>query len=417
MATKRDATGKIQCFCPPSLYGEYCQYFSDRITVITSLHDIPSDILEQTSDTIKVVAVLLSNDSVIDHHIFHLPLLRSNDLNKKFRFNLIYSRPKNFSKSYSVRFEAYHLTISSSIKFIAVWEYSIRFPFLPSYRLAQVLKFEKQNTSLIRLHICQTANPCLHDSTCYPIMNNISAYYCYCKNNSFGKNCQYILLSSSISCSKHALLRPLSSLKSICLCPIHLYGSTCHINHTCVNSNPCSINRGTCYNNPDDLTQDYICICDKKFFGDHCEFDSAVVRINFTDFSFVQLPSNFIMSSTIQLCDLDNETLDLIVRQKRVYQGLPPVLTELFHNNHYLPTLAILKLYHKENLFNDYVANLKQAKYFILYITPSSVSRLNLTSIINKTNYCPYTATVFHKNLSDVSYLSQSKFKYKKEQS
>ena len=89
-------------------------------------------------------------------------------------------------------------------------------------------------------------------------------------------------------------------MKYICLCPIGLYGSTCHLNRTCVNKNPC---------------------------GDHCEFDSAMVRINLTDFSFVQIPSNFILLSIIQLCDLHNDTLDLILREKRVYQGLPPSIT------------------------------------------------------------------------------------------
>ena len=42
--------------------------------------------------------------------------------------------------------------------------------------------------------------------------------------------------------------------------------------------------------NPDNITQDYIYVCNKKFFDDHCEFDSALVRINFTDFTFVQNP-------------------------------------------------------------------------------------------------------------------------------
>ena len=267
-----------------------------------------------------------------------------------------------------------------------------------------------------KTHICQISNPCLHNSTCHSIMNkinNMSAYYCHCNNQTFGKHCEHLLqpIISPI-CSKYALLRPLSSSKSICLCPIHSYGPTCHLNHTCVNKNPCGINRGKCYINPDNITHDYICVCDKKFFGDHCEFDSAMVRINFTDFSFVQTPSNFILSSIIQLCDLHNETLDLIIRQKRVYQGLPPSITEIYHNDHHLPRFGIMKLYHKQDLSNDYVANLKQPDYFILYIVSSNISRMNFTSVINVTNYCPYTPTAFQKNISNISSLSQCKFCY-----
>ncbi|CAF1313102.1 unnamed protein product [Rotaria sordida] len=261
--------------------------------------------------------LLLSDDSVIDYYIFHVPLILSKNLNKKFRFNLIHSRPKILSESYTVRFEAYHLSVDSSIKFISVWEYPIHFPFLPSYRLAQVLQFENDQIISSKPHICHIANPCRHESTCHPVMNklnNMSTYYCRCNTNSFGKQCEELLAPSSSSiCSKHALLYLLSPSKSICLCPTYRYGPTCSINHTCVYKNPCGVNRGKCYNNPDNLTRDYICVCDKKFFGDHCEFDSAVIRINFTDFVFVQSPSNFIMSSIIQLCDLHNKTFDLIV--------------------------------------------------------------------------------------------------------
>jgi hypothetical protein len=57
-----------------------------------------------------------------------------------------------------------------------------------------------------------------------------------------------------------------------------------------------------------------------------------------------------------------------------------------------------MKLYHKHDLFNDYVANLKQPDHFILYIISSNVSRMNISLKINMTNYCPYTYSLmcFH---------------------
>ncbi len=137
-----------------------------------------------SDDTIKILALLLSNDDdIIDHHVFHLPWVFFKELNKKFLFNLIHQRPKVSLNSYRVRFEAYHLNFDSSIKFLAVWEYPIHFLFLPSYRLVQVLRFEKELTLMATTHICKTANPCLHNSTCHSIMNqinNTSVYYCHC---------------------------------------------------------------------------------------------------------------------------------------------------------------------------------------------------------------------------------------------
>ena len=413
VAIKTNQINQLQCFCPPSLYGEYCQYYSDRISVIIGFDHIPSYLVEQPSNIIKVLALLLSNDDIIDYHVFHLPLVLSRDLNKKFRFNLIHRRPKVTSKTYTVRFETYHLSLDSSIKFLAVWEYPVHFPFLPSYRLVQILRFENSASSITPAHICRTTNPCRHNSTCDSVMNkisNISAYHCHCKGSTFGRQCEHLSQPVTPSlCFKHALQRSLSLSQSICLCPSHLYGPTCHLNHSCVDQHLCSGNRGKCYVNPDNVTRDYICVCDKKFFGDRCQYDSAMVRINFTDFSFVQTPSKFILSSIIQLLDVHNETLDLSMREKRVYQGLPPSITDIYHSGYYLPMLGIMKLYHKQDLSNDYVVSLKQPDYFILYVGSFNVSRMNLTSVINMTNYCPYTPTAFLRNVSKISYLSQSK--------
>ena len=116
------------------------------------------------------------------------------------------------------------------------------------------------------------------------------------------------------------------------------------------------------------------------------------------------------MSSIIQLCDLHNETLDLIIREKRVYHGLPSLNTEMYHNNHQLPTLGILKVYHQQDLSNAYLANLKQPAYFLLYILSLKASQMNISSVISIENYCPHTEVVFQKNITHLQYLSQGKF-------
>ncbi|CAF0902442.1 unnamed protein product [Didymodactylos carnosus] len=92
---------KTVCFCPPSLYGKYCQYFSDRITIIVSLSNIPQQLLEQKSSvTIKILCLLLIDEDILDYHDFHLPLILTNDHDKKFRFSFVYSRPKITSSNY-----------------------------------------------------------------------------------------------------------------------------------------------------------------------------------------------------------------------------------------------------------------------------------------------------------------------------
>ena len=411
MTIKRNNNNQIECFCPPSLYGEYCQYYNDRITLIISLDQIPSELFKQNNNIIKILAFLFSNDDIIDYYVFHLPLILSKELKKKLRFNLIYSRPRILSKNFKVLFESYHLNSNSSIEFLGVWEYPIDFPFLPSYRLAKILKLNQNLSEMPGEHICKRSNPCLHQSSCHSILNDPSSFYCYCNNQSFGKYCQHLFhhSSSSLKCSQKSQMRPISSSKLICLCSNGFYGPTCHLNHTCVNNNPCGINKGKCYHNPDNVDQDFICICDKKYFGNRCQINSSMVEINFIDWSFVEMSSKFILSSIIQLCHLDNETLDLIIDEKRVYEGLPPLMTQIYHNDYYLPKIALIKFYHQLDLSNDYVANLKQSDYFILYVISSNVSLMNLTLKMNLTNYCPYTQTVFERNLSNASHLSQCK--------
>ncbi|CAF1233955.1 unnamed protein product [Adineta ricciae] len=83
----------IQCFCPSSYFGRFCQYFSDRITVITRLEGLKyvcRNSEELSKVTIKILAVLIHNDSeIVDHNEIHFtPSL--NDLNEKRKFYLIY---------------------------------------------------------------------------------------------------------------------------------------------------------------------------------------------------------------------------------------------------------------------------------------------------------------------------------------
>ena len=387
-------TNEIQCLCPPSLYGEYCQYFTDRITAIISFQN-----LEYESNAIQIVVSLLSNDQMIDHHVFHLLSIHSKENQKKYRFYLIYKRPKLLSNRYHIQIEAYSLRTNLPIEFLAIWKYEIKFPFLPSYRFVKILTFENNS------HICETSNPCLHNSTCHSIQN-LRTYYCHCNQHIFGKHCEHIQLSSKI-CSKFALQRHFSSSKSICLCPIDLYGPTCHLNHTCVHRNPCGSNRGICLFNPDRARRDYICQCRKEYFGDHCEIDSAILRIHFVNLTYVSLKWNYILSSVIQLYNVHETTLDMIVEEKRIFEGLPSNITEVYHPNLYLPMFGILKVYHRidNNLF---FANVDQPNYFLVYSTSlKNIRQMNITIEINKSNFCPNTSLAFSKNFSNLNDLSQ----------
>ena len=147
------------------------------------------------------------NETVIDHHEFHFTSTLNN-FNRKHKFYFVHPRPHNLSviSNYQVRFELYQLTENSMIQFVAVWLYPIKLTFLPSNRLARVLRY--RGSIQDPHHICMKDNPCQNNGTCHQIMNNNDAntYWCNCRQNSYGNNCQYIDDSCFITDSSNGQL-------------------------------------------------------------------------------------------------------------------------------------------------------------------------------------------------------------------
>jgi hypothetical protein len=177
------------CFCPPSYYGEYCQYFSERLTVVTNFEDLTNTL----RFTIKILAVFVTNETVLDHHEFHFTVAL-HDFKRKHKFYFVFPRPHRLSptSNYTVRFELYHLNSNSMIAFLAVWIYPIKFTFLPSNRLAKVLRYKGPIND--PYHICVLNSPCQNNGICHQVTNgnDKKTYWCECGNTSYGNECQYI---------------------------------------------------------------------------------------------------------------------------------------------------------------------------------------------------------------------------------
>ncbi|CAF4230149.1 unnamed protein product, partial [Adineta steineri] len=146
-------TNKTVCFCPPSYYGQNCEYHSDRVTIYTHLNVSHSRFAEITIDsniTIKLLALLVYENEILHNRQFHFQSVDNFHRIIKKRCHLIYSREKNLLQAkirrrsnrtsitnhtpYYLRYEAYELTANSSIHLVGVWQYPIYFDFLPSFR-------------------------------------------------------------------------------------------------------------------------------------------------------------------------------------------------------------------------------------------------------------------------------------------
>ncbi len=171
---------------------------SDRLTIFTHFRDQTKSISKGLVKILTLFTVTINNMiTILDHHEYHfIPTLQN--LNKKQKFYFVYPRPhqlRSKTNNYSIRFEAYLLNEDETIEFLAVWIYPIPFNFLPSQRLAKVLKYIHQPPLNINHTCSSTKNSCsLNGGKCHPLMNklnDIHSYWCECGNGSYGTHCQF----------------------------------------------------------------------------------------------------------------------------------------------------------------------------------------------------------------------------------
>ncbi|CAF1287381.1 unnamed protein product, partial [Didymodactylos carnosus] len=107
-------SSKLYCFCPPTFYGDRCQFSSRRVAIqlrFDRRHRLDLPII------LNVLISLILNDSVIVDHRFFLH--EDKEYPSKITTILVYPRPKP-QGIYSVRIEAYHST-----ELIHFWEYPL----------------------------------------------------------------------------------------------------------------------------------------------------------------------------------------------------------------------------------------------------------------------------------------------------
>lgn len=380
----------VKCFCPPSYYGDRCEFMSDRLTIFITFENQMNNTFE---GVIQILAQLVVNinhtETIVDHHEVHI----LNNFKEKQKFYFVYPRPHQLRSnihSYTVRFQAYQLYENDTIQFLATWIYPVPFHFLPSQRLAKVLKFQSNHTCSL------STNPCLNGGKCHPIMNMLNdthSYWCQCQNNSYGSHCQFRDQSCLNYCSRTSLCRPKSDhygQKPLCLCSMNSYGQRCFISRPCqmkIGRNPCQ-NGGKCITKYqyDKLTDGYTCQCPKYYYGSECQYRSGSIKIISVD----TFEDDEIRATIIQLFDISDRE-ELILRRQILYKdNLPSPSLTIPSENINLPLFGLIKLYTNRSTI---------VEYHLLYTNSTKETSLNLTLQLTKKNYCPHTHDIF--NLRD----------------
>jgi hypothetical protein len=397
-------TGHTVCFCSSSYYGEQCQYYNDRITVVThlDLKNSPSSL-----NVIKVLTTFLFGNEIIDYYEFHVDPKREIENNYiKQQIYFRYPRLKQFlhmkktnrsgTQLYNVQFEAFDLHSNGNIEIIGVWKYRIYFDFLPSFRLSKILHFLPE-ASLSLNDPCSN-HSCSQNGICQKIINsNDLEYFCLCKSGYYGISCQHYDQKCHNYCSPKSICKPKSrgiltdnQDYPLCLCPTATFGIECYLKNVNCEQNPC-LNGGTCIVTYDftDINK-FICICTDLFEGIHCEIPKGMINIRFILSPNSEVQTDDVIAATVFYSDYEIPSLRFLDRHQKVYAGFPSELKLIYDDKvvKNAPTTAVLKVYGR-NFVHD------EAKYFVLYFY-SNEKEINLTIDLTLENHCPLVETLWY---------------------
>ncbi|CAF1223530.1 unnamed protein product [Adineta ricciae] len=335
------------CLCPPSYYGDRCQYQNERLSLSIRFH--ASALARQSPFMILVSLMDNTNRRTIQSYeqFTYLPI---RDCKIKFNLYLLYStRPKQINKTYSIHIDIYE---QHSLQHRASFLYPVEFLFLPVHRLAFIVKIPFEDDEYCTYRICSDRR-CLH-GRCVQYANTKQAF-CQCEQGWSGKFCH---IPYNCTCSSNSLcVGTLNNRRPICICPEKYFGAQCYIRNRICDSSPCQ-NQGKCVPHDDFMlsTNDekYFCICSKGFSGKQCERRDTQIDLIF-DKNLRLSPSLFIHFITIvpiypwilsipksspqRLTTL--QTISQATNSLRIYWSRPFHLTfiETFDKTYYLPVI------------------------------------------------------------------------------
>jgi hypothetical protein len=219
------------CFCPPNYYGNTCQYQSQRVSLTLKLRVVgPHGIY-------AMLVTLIDDDGDRQeinsyHQSSYVPTY---SFKAAINFHLLYlTRPKNSSKNFSIRIDAFD---KISLTYIASWYSKIHFPFLPVNRLAMLLAVPTQQAPSLKY--CPLT---CHNGECMKYTND-EKFFCRCHTGWYGARCHIPVHCSD--CSSDSVCVGSIHNRSICVCPVNKFGSRCFRVGTgqvfCIRSGPAGL--------------------------------------------------------------------------------------------------------------------------------------------------------------------------------
>jgi hypothetical protein len=258
-------TSNRTCMCPPSYYGHLCQYQNQRISLTLRLSS------NDRHSNYAIISILIDDGDErqeIDAYDQFVYIAKQSCSIKLNRYLLFSTQPKNISKNYSVRIDAFE---KNAITYVGSWHFPITFLFLPVNRLSISVNLSNH----LLEHSANCSVTC-KNGECVKYVNK-NKYFCRCFPKWSGIQCNISM--NCQACSSDSTCIGSTNNQSICVCPIDKFGPQCLLTSTCP-INACQ-NKGQCV--PGDVTipgNNYTCICSDQFFGRNCEHRKAELDVS-----------------------------------------------------------------------------------------------------------------------------------------
>ncbi|CAF2505877.1 unnamed protein product [Rotaria sp. Silwood2] len=358
----------LKCLCPPTYFGDRCQWQNQRISLTFQLvyHTTKFGI-----SVFQVIIMLIDEQRQITSYHEQITYVPKRDCGTKFNIYLLYPyQPKNSSTNYSIHIDVFD---KITLTYWASWHLSIPFQFLPVNRIATRLFIP----NIQQLKSCPLS--CGTHGRCIRYINKNFLYFCQCDQGYSGLQCD---IQQNCSCSSDSFCHT----PSICICPLHKYGPHCYLKHSiCQSSNNICVNDGLCVPNDDRSDSNKsTCLCQESFYGIRCENIKNRISIKFNEEIIRGIKTIFIHYITA----FENATHQRITTLKKIKYNENTItlyvtnpfhilMAELFNKTYYLLVLRE-KFIESEYIQTELISNQRCASiHDLLNKTFLSYSRLH----------------------------------------